>query len=320
MVTVRDSVHAIVSSFNPDSSTATVNLDGLLNRCVSAVTEALKSSSTTLFTDTQREHLSLIFKSMRDTHETIQDLLRFGNKSPRSVDSIPIARMQLETLYAICLVIEDGSNLDSYLKDSWKQIYIRDLLMAEECQNLPTIMSVLNGQSESLEKLRLLAGVSDEEKLTIRCEQLDEPLPAGVTRKIIPPFPTPGRVLKRIKNEDRKQMLKRLYFEYQFLCSFVHFSTRPRTFKGIFDSREPFRQMFTATELDEMFQKEIARPALWIDFLSVAQGAAEMVCAYPGDVELRRTAVEAWGVLADRTVMGRAVWEIHTKKLLGVIL
>ena len=114
-------------------------------------------------------------------------------------------------------------------------------------------------------------------------------------------------------------MLSRLYFEYQFLCSFVHFSTHPRTFKGFFDDREPFGRLFTTGQLGEMFQKEIAGPAIWIDFLSIVQCAAEMVSIYPGDIELRRAVTEAWAVLAERTIMGRAVWEFRAKRLLGVI-
>jgi hypothetical protein len=231
---------------------------------------------------------------------------------------MPIARMQLETLYAICLVLEQPSYLDLYLKHSWKQTYILHLLMTAECHNLPAILAVLDGRLGPLEQLRTLAGVSEEEKQTIRSEQLDEPLPVGGARKIRQ-FPSPGGVLRLVKDPDRKRMLSRLYFEYQFLCSFVHFATQPRSFKGIFDEREPFGQMFTTGQIEEMFQKEIAGPAIWVDFLSIVQSCAEMVVLYPGDIELRRAVTDAWSVLAHRTMMGRAVWEFRTKKLLGVI-
>jgi hypothetical protein len=117
-------------------------------------------------------------------------------------------------------------------------------------------------------------------------------------------------------------MLSRLYFEYQFLCGFVHFSTQPTSFKGIFDQREPFGQLFTAEQLDSMFQKEIAGPTIWIDFLSIVQSAAEIVALYPADVELRRAVTDGWAVLSERTIMGRAVWEFRAKKLLdkGLVL
>jgi hypothetical protein len=189
-----------------------------------------------------------------------------------------------ETLYAICLVLDQPSYLDLYFKHSWKQTYVRHLLMSAECKNLPVVMVELDKQLTPLEGLRNLAGVTDQEKATIRCEQLGEPLPPGMVRVPIRQFPTPGAALGVIRDPDRKRMLSRLYFEYQFLCGFVHFSTQPRSFKGIFDHRERFGELFTAEQLENMFQKEIAGPATWVDFLSIEQSAAEIVTLYPADM------------------------------------
>jgi hypothetical protein len=317
-VRVRDHAYLMTRDISLDQRTDARTIDGLVNRCIATAFEALRSP-TSVFTDFQREHLGQIYKSMRPTHETIRDLLLSENKSPRSVDAIPIARLQLETLYSICLVIEQPPYLDIYLKHSWKQIYVRQLLMAAECRNLSIITAELDKQVDALEGLRRLAGVSEEEMATIRNEQLGEPLPPGMCGKAIPQFPTPGVALGMIREPGRKRMLSRLYFEYQFLCSFVHFSSQPRTFKGIFNDREPFARMFSAAQLEEMFQKEIAGPAIWVDFLSIVQSAAEMVTVYPGDIELLRAVTDAWAVLAERTIMGRAVWEFSSKRLLSVI-
>lgn len=315
---VHNSSYLVTSEIELDQRADALRLDALVNRCIAAASEALRAP-VTAFTEVQRAHLAQIYKSMRPTHETIRDLLRAENKSPRSVDAAPIARVQLETLYALCLVLEQPPYLNVYLKDSWKQVYVRHLLMDAECKNLPAITAELDKQAPSLEGLRKLAGVTDEEKATIRSEQLNEPLPSGVQSAPIAHFPTPGVALKHIRDVDRKKMLCRLYFEYQSLCSFVHFSTHPRAFKAIFDSREPFSKLFTSEQLENMFQKEIAVPAIWVDFLSIVQGAAEMITLYPGDVELRRAVTEAWTPLSEKTIMGRAVWEFRAKKLLGII-
>jgi hypothetical protein len=175
-----------------------------------------------------------------------------------------------------------------YLKHSWKQIYVRHLLMTAECQNLAIITAELDKQLVPLEELRKLAGVSDAEKSTIRSEHLGEPLPAGTWSSPIRQFPTPGVVLRLIREPDRKKMLSRLYLEYQFLCSFVHFSTHPRTFKGFFNDREPFGRMFTSGQLENMFQKEIAGPAFgsissasckvllkWLPFIKATSNCGE---------------------------------------------
>lgn len=317
MVLVHKDSYVMTKEINPDQSTDAPIMDGLVNRCIAAAFEALRRP-TSAFSTVQLEHLAHIFKSMRPTHETIRELLRH-ERSPHSVDAVPLARLQLETLYAICLVLDQPSYLDLYFKHSWKQTYVRHLLMSAECKNLPTIMSELDRQLLPLEELRQLAGVTDQEKETIRCEQLGETLPLGMVSAPIKQFPTPGVALRIIRDPERKRMLSRLYFEYQFLCGFVHFSTRPRTFKGIFDKREQFGHLFTGQQLESMFQKEIAGPAIWVDFMSVVQSAAEIVTLYPGDVELRRAVTDAWAVLSERTIMGRAVWEFRAKKLLGII-
>jgi hypothetical protein len=157
MIRVCDFAHAMTTEIDTDQGTEAPSLDSLANRCVITAFEALRRP-TPVFTDVQREHLGQVFKSMRPTHETIRDLLRAENKSPRSVDAVPVARLQLETVYSICLILERPSYLDVYLKDSWKQIYVRHLLMTTECSKLPTLMAELNKQLDALESLRKLAG------------------------------------------------------------------------------------------------------------------------------------------------------------------
>jgi hypothetical protein len=61
------------------------------------------------------------------------------------VDAMPLVRSQLEKLFGICLMVEDASALDDYLKNEWKLLYIRDLLMRAGCQDLPKVMHVLEG-------------------------------------------------------------------------------------------------------------------------------------------------------------------------------
>jgi hypothetical protein len=318
MVLVHKDSYLMTKDIDLDQTTDPAIMDALVNRCIAAAFEALRGP-TSDFTKVQQEHLGHIFKSMRPTHETIRELLHHENKTPRSVDAVPLARLQLETLYAICLVLDQPSYLDLYFKHSWKQTYVRHLLMSSECKNLPTVMAELDKQLTPLEGLRNLAGVTDQEKATIRSEQLGEPLPLGIVSVPIRQFPTPGAALRVIRDPDRKRMLSRLYFEYQFLCSFVHFSTQSRSFKGIFDQRERFGELFTSEQLENMFHKEIAGPAIWVDFISIVQSAAEIVTLYPADIELRRAVTDAWAVLSEKTIMGRAVWEFRAKKLLGII-
>jgi len=83
------------------------------------------------------------------------------------------------------------------------------------------------------------------------------------------------------------------YFEYQFLCGFAHFSPPTMILSALLDRRRPDVDMFTSGQVQEIFQKEIAGPALWLDLLSVVQSCCEISSIYPGDVELARVLIEA---------------------------
>lgn len=50
-------------------------------------------------------------------------------------------------------------------------------------------------------------------------EELGTPLPAGMKEAKVKSFPTPGSVIDKVIDPQRKQMLKRLYPEYKRLCA-----------------------------------------------------------------------------------------------------
>jgi hypothetical protein len=219
----------------------------------------------------------------------------------------------------MCLIIERPGSLTDYLKDGWKKLFIRHIAMREECRALPRVIKGLAAVEGWLERMRVFSGVSDIEKQTVEAQELRIPLPAGTAAVEISQFPTPRRVIKQITDSDRKRMLMRLYPEYQFLCGFVHFSPATVTLTSLLDSRQPFRKMFTTGEITEMWQKEIAGPAMWLNVISVIQCCAEFATIYPNDVELKRCCVEAWKPLSENTFIGRVIWELRTRKLLGAI-
>jgi hypothetical protein len=167
--------------------------------------------------------------------------------------------------------------------------------------------------------MRLSAGVSDIEKLTIQAQELGVQLPEGTAPMAIATFPTPMGVIRKITDANRKRMLKRLYPDYRFLCGFVHFSPATETLRSVLDTRQGFRQMFTSGQITEMYQKEIAGPAMWYSVISVAQSCSEILEIYPDNIELARCCAEAWTPLSENTFIGRVIWELRTKQLLGVI-
>ena len=256
---------------------------------------------------------------MRYAHHAIRELLRSEGNNPTPVQVMPLVRTQLETLFAICLVLEDPSSLDVYLKDGWGKLYVRYLLTRAEGRNLPRVMVALDKQAFAMEQFRLASGVTDVEKRTIELDELGVPLPTGMAPLRIRQFPSPRRVIRQVHDPERKGMLQRLYPEYQFLCGFVHFSPASRVLSTLFDNRQLPGQWSTTGQRHEIFQKEVAGPALAIDLISVFQSSAEFVSVYPADIELVKSVVEAWSQIAERWLLGQVIWNLRTKRLLGAL-
>jgi len=163
---------------------------------------------------------------MRFTHSAIRNLVAKGTDSPECVDSLALARQQLEALYSVCLMVQHPSYVDIYIKSFWRDAYVEFLLERQERQGLPRFSEYLNKTALPLmEELRIKSGITDDEKATVDLEELGIPLPAGMTEAKIKPFPTPGSVIDKVFDLERKQMLKRLYPEYKRLCAYSRFSS-----------------------------------------------------------------------------------------------
>jgi hypothetical protein len=317
-VRVCNSISSLTTDIDLDAKWDAIEADSAVNRCVAAVTESLKSPSPR-FTDSQRIHLHQLFPSMKHAHRAIRELLRHEGGQALSVNVMSLVRAQVETVYAVCLIIEAPSFLNAYLKDGWKKLFIRHLAMREECRTIARVRDGLKKPEMWLEQMRIASGVTDIEKQTIESEELGTKLPAGMTPIKIAEFPTPSQVIQKISDPNRKRMLMRLYLEYRFLCGFVHFSPATEILTSLLDDRQRFRQMFTSGQVNEMYQKEIAGPAIWLDVLSIIQCCSEFVEIYPSDIELARCCTEAWKPLIENTFIGRIIWELRTKKLLGAL-
>ena len=70
--------------------------------------------------------------------------------------------MQLETLYSVCLITQDSTAATDYVRNFWKDNYVRFLFEREETRNLSRFDK------------------TDDEKATVEFEELGTPLPAGV--------------------------------------------------------------------------------------------------------------------------------------------
>jgi hypothetical protein len=294
-------------------------LDGHVKQCAAAATNSLKTPPSG-YSQLQAHHLSWMFDAMRFTHTTIRNLVAKGANSPECVDAVALARMQLEALYSICLLVQDPSFVDIYVKSFWRDAYVNYLLDREERQGLPRFSEYLNQTALPLmEQLRTASGITDEEKATVELEELGTPLPAGMQEIKIKSFPTPGSVIGRVKHTKRQQMLKRLYPDYKRLCAYAHGSAQSWMTKTAFWERSPLRKLHTEGEREKKFMTDVVDLALFFSFFPVVQSTSELTTLYPSDVELRRVAIEAWNVLSEMNLRGKIMWEMRGRSSLGII-
>ena len=312
---IRDYAHRLTSDIDLTAKVNVNTLDGLLNRCTVRATEALKGAAFG-YSESDRGEISLILEATQSTHNSIRILLKEKLK-PTSLDALPLARAQLESLFTICLMLENPKWVVVYVKDGWKKLYKRFLLEKEEAKDLPRMREPHNKlMAPYIAALQRISGVTEEEKRTIEKEELDYPLSPDMVEAKIKWFPTPGGVIKEVNEHDRKQMLIRLYAEYEHLSSYVHSLPEATDGKASFGK---YNDRFSTKQKEDIFQKEIAGPSLYLSYLSVVQSASELTCLYPGDIELSATVTEAWNLLTKFSLLGKVIWEIRAKALLRSI-
>jgi len=274
------------------------------------------------FTPLHKGNISFIFSALRATHTNIRKMLGAAWEQPGGVDSLALARLQLEGLYTLSLMFESPANVDIYLRDGWRQMYIDFLLQREETQGLDRFQGFLTTQGPtSLEAQRHLLGITVAEKATIEHDEIGTPLPPGVRPIRIPRFPTPGRVVNRLPQGDRRRCLERLYPEYRTLCTFAHGLAGSNVLKQMFNKGTSIqiRDCWSDAQITDAFQREVAEKSFVLSLLAVNQAVAELTTIYPNDVELRVASVQAWQEIERGTLLGKTVWQLRTKTLLGVM-
>jgi hypothetical protein len=296
--------------------------DAMVNRCSLRAQDALKTP-TASYSKIHSEQMADIFHSMSCTHFTIRLLLdRDVPIDPQTVDTLPLARLQLECLYAICLMLEGPKYVTEYLHDHWRKRYARYLLEKEETKNLPRAQEYYQ-TGEQLRDITAFGdaiGITPEQRMTVDLEEMGTPLPPNVKGQPIARFKTPGSAIPRIvSSASKKAMLERLYAKYGDLCSFAHGLAQSTSLKRLFDNRSAQRKLTTDGKIKRQYQLDIVSEAYLTSVMSVAQAAAELTVLYPNDLELLVSAHETWQEIARASLLSKAIWEIRTKALLRVI-
>jgi hypothetical protein len=217
-------------------------------------------------------------------------------------------------------MFESSKWMDVYLNDGWKKQYERFLLQREETKNLPRYDEFSkNSGPRSLEMHRTLLGITDAQKATIEHVQLGTPMPEGLAQERIKRFPSPSGVIDELNEGAKRKMLERLYPEYVFFCSFVHGLPDALLFRVMFDKDSRVPKQHDDETIKDTFRRQVGLPAYSTSLISILQAVSELTALYPADVELKAAVTKAWEKIIEGMLLGRAIWAIRTKALLGVV-
>jgi len=86
---------------------------------------------------------------------------------------LAVSRLQIESLYTLCYMLQSPANVRLFLKNGWKKKYIRFLLHREEHANLRRFDEFYTKMGfELIGKLQGVSFVTEEERRTIEYDQL----------------------------------------------------------------------------------------------------------------------------------------------------
>ena len=90
-------------------------------------------------------------------------------------------------------------------------------------------------------------------------------------------------------------------------------------FKAMFNKNPPVPHGFDDEKMKDTFHRHVEQSAYTTSLISLVQAASELPVLYPGDVEFRAAAVKAWEKIVHGMLLGKVVWNVRTRKLLGVL-
>ena len=317
---VKDYAHVHQADFDQGQHRDSKEFDKIANVCTVRATDALKVP-TGAYTQMQCNQIGDIFRSMIATQRGIRRMLDFqGPIDPETVDALLLARVQLEGLFSLGLMLEDPQYVTAYVQDHWRKQYVKYLLVKEETKLLPRYQRFETPELQRLVMLGQQFGISPAHIHTVDKEELGTPMPAGMAEDPIHPFPTPGKAIKKItSSNDKRRMLQRLYANYVDLCSFAHGLPQANLFKNVFDTRFPDRKFFRDSDVKKSYLHEVVGAAYITSFMSISQCTAELTVLYPNNMGIVEAACLAWKQLSGASLITKAIWEIRTRRLLGAI-
>lgn len=126
-------------------------------------------------------------------------------------------------------------------------------------------------------------------------------------------------VIEKSVEASQKQMLERLYPEYQYLCSFAHGDSEAMLFRAASDPRSALEAEIPSGQSKDFYQRWILEPPIYYSAIASVQAATEVAAIYPMQIDLLAEVTKAWAGLVRVSVLAVTVWEIRARTLLPIV-
>lgn len=207
-----------------------------------------------------------------------------------------------------------------FVKDDWRRLYERYLLEKAELQNLPRWQGLFQQTYVSIEGVRRRLGIPDDVRDLVEYRFLHpQDPPGGPPKRLVgvkkpEEFPTPGKVLKILKNgpPSKVDFLKRWYREYRFFCDFSHCGMGKLQLTHLYGPASGYSN----AAKDAFYDKEVQN-AVAASFVATASVCTELVGVLEiGDVDRIAKLTDLWDFLRQRFLLAKTMWTLRAQHLL----
>lgn len=265
--------------------------------------------------------LKALLGAFKTTHRAILLLLSYQDKEPElGFEAMSLAREQVEKIFKISLLLDHPDLwVPLFLKYSWKRYYLDYLLKLEELEKLHE-KYVTETSPNLLNDMRKSNGTTDDEVIAVECEfYYGEEFPKDLkkfSKSKIANFPTPGRAVKKIKNQTMIPFLRRWQKEYDHLCGYSHAGIEKLAAQALNEKSDIFRREELENIRKSMLEKEI-QTAVFTSYIAFASACSEICSWLKGDELLEKRLKEFWGKLCEASLLARVFWNLRGKQLLN---
>lgn len=251
-----------------------------------------------------------LLQAMETTHGSIRRLVwDEAEELALSLDSLPLARMQLERCF-LALLIEDNPKRwhRRYQKNAWKAVAKKFFRDQRSVGRLPAYREHFGPNSPGISMLRSFArqmNVWEDELQTLRAQILGEEMDPRWPKRYIADMPTPMRAIGFLEDPLRKALAIILYPYYDSLSHASH-SGLAGVMSGAILRGDAARD---DDDRRRFWHRTVLETALPFSYVAILFTATLFACPHLTD-EVRGALRQAWSPYhSDGSALGIALWD-----------